>query len=321
VTSGRKAAEVGGGTAAEITVAAPAKLNLYLRVVGRRPDGYHELDSLVAFAELGDVVRAAPSDDLTLTIDGPFADALSRAGPPAGNLVLRAARALAQLTGVRAGARLTLTKTLPVASGIGGGSADAAAALRALIALWGVEPDPAALHALALALGADVPVCLAGSACRLQGIGERLTRLETLPALPLLLVNPGRPLATRDVFGARAGAFSTPLETLPAIRDAATLAVLVRSGGNDLEAAARALLPVVAEILAALRAAPGCLAAAMSGSGATCFGLFDRAESAALAEAYLRTAQPAWWAAATTLRGAARQPDSRRALARPGPPG
>jgi 4-diphosphocytidyl-2-C-methyl-D-erythritol kinase len=296
----------GGRKAAEVTIAAPAKLNLYLRVVGRRPDGYHELDSLVAFAELGDVVRAAPSNELTLTLDGPFAGALSHAGPPADNLVLRAARALAQLTGVRVGARLTLTKTLPVASGIGGGSADAAAALRALIVLWGIDPEPTALHALALALGADVPVCLAGSACRLQGIGERLTQLERLPSLPLLLVNPGRPLATKDVFGARIGAYSAPLETLPAAPDATALAALVRAGGNDLEAPARAQLPVIAEILAALRAAPGCRVAAMSGSGATCFGLFDRAESAALAEAYLRAAQPAWWAAATMLKGVAK---------------
>jgi len=284
-----------------VTVAAPAKLNLYLRVVGRRPDGYHELDSVVAFAEIGDVVRAAPADDLTLTIDGPFADALHRAGPTDDNLVLRAARALAQLTGCTVGAHLILTKTLPVASGIGGGSADAAATLQALMALWRVAPEPAALRALALTLGADVPVCLDGSACRMQGIGEHLTRLEPLPALPLLLVNPGAPLATKDVFRARAGAFSAPLEPLPALSDAAVLVDLVRRGGNDLEAPARALLPEITGVLGALRAAPGCRIAAMSGSGATCFGLFDRAETAALAEGYLRAAHPGWWAAATTL--------------------
>jgi len=295
---------VTAGPAGAVTVAAPAKLNLYLRVVGRRPDGYHELDSLVAFAALGDVVRATPADRLELTIDGPFADALSGAGPHDDNLVLRAARALARLTGCAQGAHLTLTKTLPVASGIGGGSADAAATLQALCALWRVAPQPAALQALALALGADVPVCLDGAACRLQGIGERLTRLAPLPALPLLLVNPGLPLATRAVFGARAGAFSPPLGPLPPARDEAALAELVRSGGNDLEAPARALLPVVAEMLAALRDAPGCRVAAMSGSGATCFGLFDRAETAALAEGYLRAAQPGWWVAATSLKGA-----------------
>jgi len=171
-----------------------------------------------------------------------------------------------------------------------------------LIALWGVAPEPAALHALALALGADVPVCLDGRPCRMQGIGERLTRLAALPAAPLLLVNPGLPLATKSVFGARTGGFSAPLETLPALRDGPALADLVRSGGNDLEPPARALLPAVAEILAALRAAPGCRVAAMSGSGATCFALFDRPEAAALAEGALRTAHPGWWAAATTLK-------------------
>jgi 4-diphosphocytidyl-2-C-methyl-D-erythritol kinase len=286
-----------------VTVVAPAKLNLYLRVVGRRPDGYHELDSLVAFAEIGDVVCAAPADALSLTIDGPFAGTLSGAGSQDDNLVLRAARALAELTGCRRGARLSLTKTLPVASGIGGGSADAAATLQALIALWDVRPAPAALHDLALALGADVPVCLDGSVCRVQGIGERLTRLAPLPAVPLLLVNPGLPLATKDVFRARTGAFSAPLDSLATPSDASALADLVGHGGNDLEAPARARLPVIADMLAALRAAPGCRIAAMSGSGATCFGLFDQPETAALAEAYLRARQPGWWTAATRLKG------------------
>jgi 4-diphosphocytidyl-2-C-methyl-D-erythritol kinase len=295
-------------TGADVTKHAPAKLNLYLRVVGRRPDGYHELDSLVAFAEIGDVVRAAPAPagdtDISLTVDGPFADSLTRAGPAADNLVLRAARALSQLTGGRRGARLRLTKTLPVASGIGGGSADAAATLQALIALWGVRPEPAALHALALGLGADVPVCLAGHACRMQGIGERLTALDPLPAMPLLLVNPGRPLATKAVFGARAGDFSPPLAALAVPSDAAALADLVQRGGNDLEPPARALLPDIGAVLAALRAAPGCQVAAMSGSGATCFGLFDRPETAALAAGYLRAGNPGWWTEATRLKGA-----------------
>jgi 4-diphosphocytidyl-2-C-methyl-D-erythritol kinase len=283
-----------------VTRHAAAKLNLYLRVVGRRRDGYHELDSLVAFAALGDVVHAAPAERITLTIDGPFADALMRTGPVGDNLVLRAARGLASLTGTAAGARLTLTKNLPIASGIGGGSADAAATLEALIALWGVQPDPKALDALALSLGADVPVCRAGRPCRMQGIGERLTGLDPLPEAALVLINPGAPLATKAVFGARTAAFSPPLDGLPRLGDTAALAQLVRNGGNDLEAPARALLPAVGGVLDALRAAPGCLVAAMSGSGATCFGLFDDARSAAAAEAQLR-AQPTWWTAATRL--------------------
>lgn len=289
--------------AAAVVRTAPAKLNLTLRVVGRRADGYHELDSVVAFTELGDVVRAlaAPPGELTLALDGPFAHALAASGPADDNLVLRAARALAAATGCRRGAHLTLTKHLPVASGIGGGSTDAAATLQALIALWQVSIDAAALGALALTLGADVPVCLDARPCRMQGIGERLTPLEHMPTVPLVLVNPGAPLATRAVFGARTGAFSAALEAGVTVSDAAALAELVRRGGNDLEAPARRILPVVGEVLSALAARPGCTAAAMSGSGATCFGLFASAETAALAEAFLRAAQPDWWVAATRL--------------------
>ncbi len=287
-----------------VTRHAAAKLNLYLRVVDRRRDGYHVLDSLVAFADVGDVVHAAPAERITLTIDGPFAAALVRTGPPGDNLVLRAARALASLTGSDAGARLTLTKNLPIASGIGGGSADAAATLEALIALWGVQPDAKQLDALALALGADVPVCRAGRPCRMQGIGEQLTRLDHLPGAALVLVNPGAPLATKAVFGARTAAFSAPLDGMSPPRDVAALAALVRAGGNDLEAPARALLPAVGAALEALRASRGCLVAAMSGSGATCFGLFDSDAAAAAAEAQLR-ARPTWWTAVTRLQGAA----------------
>lgn len=290
-------------TGAGVTRRAAAKLNLSLRVVGRRADGYHLLDSLVAFAEIGDVVHAAPAERITLSIDGPFAEPLMRAGPPGDNLVLRAARGLQSLTRTEAGARLTLTKNLPIASGIGGGSADAAAALEALLALWGAQPDATALDALALSLGADVPVCRAGVPCRMQGIGETLTPLASFPAAPIVLVNPGVPLATKAVFGARTAAFSAPLDGVPALRDVAALADLVRAGGNDLEAPARGLLPAVGTALDALRATQGCLVAAMSGSGATCFGLFDSDATAGAAEAQLRS-QPNWWTAATRLQAA-----------------
>ena len=293
-----------GAVPGAVVRAAPAKLNLTLRVVGERADGYHELDSIVAFTALGDVVRAEAADRLTLVIDGPFASALANAAPAADNLVLRAATALATATGTAHGARLILTKNLPIASGIGGGSADAAAALLALGALWGTALDRSALHALALALGADVPVCLDGMACRMQGIGERLTPLAALPAAPVVLVNPGVPLATAAVFRARTAPFSPVLDAALAMpADAAGLAALVRHGGNDLEAPAGALLPAIGGVLEALGARPGCLAAAMSGSGATCFGVFDRDETAALAAGYLRAAQPAWWVAATRLKG------------------
>ena len=186
------------------TEAAPAKLNLYLHVVGRRDDGYHLLDSLVAFAEAGDVLRARPANGLRLTLDGAFGRAL--AGEP-DNLVLRAARLLAEAAGVPPHAELVLEKNLPVASGIGGGSADAAAALRLLQRLWNVSLPAATLQQLALRLGADVPVCLHGHPVRMGGIGERLEPVPALPPCGLLLVNPGVAVQTRPVFQARTGGF------------------------------------------------------------------------------------------------------------------
>jgi 4-diphosphocytidyl-2-C-methyl-D-erythritol kinase len=265
---------------------APAKVNLWLRVTGRRADGYHLLDSLVVFAGVADRVRAEAADALSLAIDGPFASGLA-AGE--GNLVLRAARALATEAGVSSGARLHLTKNLPVASGIGGGSADAAAALRVLSTLWGVDPRHAA--AVAPRLGADVPVCLAGRACRMQGVGEALTAVPAMPAFGLVLANPRVPLETRTVFSARSGGSSQefPPRAWP---DAAALAADIRAAGNDLQDAAIALCPPIADVLAALAALPGALAAQMSGSGATCFALFDSPAAAQDAAARLPAA---WW--------------------------
>ncbi len=246
---------------------APAKVNLYLHVTGRRADGYHELDSLAVFAAVGDTVRAEPAQRLTLAIEGPFAAALA-AEPD--NLVLRAARALGEAAHVPARARLVLTKTLPVASGIGGGSADAAAALRALGRLWGVAADTA----LAARLGADVPVCLSRRPARMGGIGEVLTPAPRLPACGIVLLNPNLAVATADVFRARRGAFSPPAELPAAWADAAALAADLARWRNDLEAPAIALCPPIGEALARLRAQPGCLIARMSGSGATCYALF-----------------------------------------------
>jgi 4-diphosphocytidyl-2-C-methyl-D-erythritol kinase len=278
--------------------AAPAKLNLYLHVVGRRPDGYHFLDSLIAFAGVHDTVRAAKADALTFALDGPFGGAL---GAEADNLVLRAARALADLAGVAPRAALTLTKRLPVASGIGGGSADAAATLAALSDLWRITPKPGALAKLALALGADVPVCLAGKAAQVSGIGETIAPAPPLPRAPLVLINPLKPLPTPAVFKARTGSFSkpSPLATTP--RDARDLADALAARRNDLTDAAIGLVPEIATILVALEAQPGCLLARMSGSGATCFALFARDEDARAAAAALRAAKPGWWVVASEL--------------------
>lgn len=269
---------------------APAKVNLYLHVVGRRDDGMHLLDSLVAFAAAGDVVHAAPADDLSLELTGPFASALEEERD---NLVLRSARALATTLRCSAQAQLTLDKRLPVASGIGGGSADAAATLRALCRLWNRAAEPHALARVALALGADVPVCLASRPLRMGGIGERLEPAPELPDCGVVLVNPRVALPTASVFRARAGAFSTPAHLPERWDDAAAMARDLRRFQNDLEAPARSLCPAIDAVLSTLAAQPGCMLARMSGSGATCFGLFATPEIAAAAAPELM--RDAWW--------------------------
>ncbi len=274
---------------------APAKINLFLHVLGRRDDGYHLLDSLVVFAGVADRLRAAPAAGLSLTVGGRFGGALA-AEPD--NLVLRAARALADAAGIAPTARLELDKTLPVASGIGGGSADAAAALRLLARLWGIAPGgsggrPVDLAALAAGLGADVPVCLAGRPARMGGVGEVLAPAPRLPEFGLVLVNPGVPVATPDVFRARTGPFSAQAALPDGWPDAAAMAEDLAQLRNDLEAPARGLCPPVGAALDALAARPGCLLARMSGSGATCFGLFPTPAAAETAAAAL--ARPGWW--------------------------
>ena len=267
---------------------APAKINLALHVTGQRADGYHLLDSIVVFAGVGDWIAVAPADGLSLTVTGP-----QRAGLTGdNNLVLRAARAL----GVAAA--LELEKHLPVASGIGGGSADAAATLRALCTLRGMAmPDAAAV----LALGADVPVCLAGIPVRMQGVGDVLTPLRALPDCYVVLVNPGVAVATPAVFKALPRKDNPPMAAMPACGSAMELAAWLAGQRNDLEAPAMTLAPVIADVKAALQAQHGCLLARMSGSGATCFGLFATEDLAKAAAAALRQDAPAWWVAAARV--------------------
>lgn len=268
---------------------APAKVNLCLHVTGRRADGYHLLDSLVAFAGVGDRLTVLPGKGLTLRLTGPEAAALA---VEPDNLVLRAARAM----GLR-DAELVLWKALPLASGIGGGSADAAATLRA-VARSGGQPLPDA--AAVLALGADVPVCLAGRPVRMQGVGEVLTPLPPLPPLWLVLANPRLPVATPQVFAALTRRDNPPVPGLPAsaLRSAVDLAGwLAQETRNDLAAPARQVAPVLARVEAALAALPGCLLARMSGSGGTHFGLFATADAATAAARLLSAAHPDWWVA------------------------
>jgi 4-diphosphocytidyl-2-C-methyl-D-erythritol kinase len=262
---------------------APAKVNLFLHVTGRRENGYHLLDSLAVFPAVGDRLEAAPAEELNLVITGPFGGTLA-AEPD--NLVLRAARALAP----GKGATLKLHKNLPVASGIGGGSADAAAALRLLDRLWGIEAD---LRGIAATLGADVPVCVASRAARMGGIGEILRPAPALPPCGILLVNPGVAVPTPAVFKARQGAFSAPASLPASWSTAAAMAADLKTLTNDLQAPAIALQPVIGEVLATLAALPGALLARMSGSGATCFAIFPTPATATAAAASI--AQPNWW--------------------------
>ena len=267
---------------------APAKVNLTLHVTGRRADGYHLLDSLVVFADLADVVRVRPAAGSSLRVTGPMA-----AGVPTGpdNLVLKAAA----LMGVSAA--IELEKHLPTAGGIGGGSADAAATLRALAELTG-----RALPADVLALGADVPVCMAGRPARMRGIGEIVTPVEGLPPLDAVLVNPGVAVSTPQVFSRLARRENPAMpDPLPHFADAQGLTDWLATQRNDLEPPARALAPEVEAALAALAAAPQCLLARMSGSGATCFGLFPCATAARNAAQALALARPGWWVQATRL--------------------
>lgn len=275
---------------------APAKLNLYLHITGRRGNGYHELDSLVAFTEAGDAVEACPAEVLSLAVDGPQAAALAG---EADNLVLRAARALAAAVGLEPAAALRLDKRLPVASGIGGGSADAAAALRALVRLWRLDIAADRLAEIALGLGADVPVCLFGRPAVMRGIGEEIVPAPPVPAAPIVLVNPNRAVSTPAVFEARASGFSAPGRYRGA-PDPAALAAALRETRNDLTDSALTLEPAIGTVLAALEA-QGALLARMSGSGATCFGIFGTDSAANAAADRIGGDQPGWWVLATRL--------------------
>jgi 4-diphosphocytidyl-2-C-methyl-D-erythritol kinase len=281
---------------------APAKVNLTLRVLGRRPDGYHDLESLVVFADFGDRLSFVRGGELSLTMRGPNA---AQAGEGADNLVLKAAKALAaHQPGVELGA-FDLDKTLPVAAGIGGGSADAAAALRLLAKANGLPADHPALFSAAQTTGADVPVCLNLRPRIMRGIGEVLSPPLSLPPLPALLVNPGVALTTKAVF-VRWTAPSVPpaaldAEALAELKDRDALLRLLATQANDLEAPAIALAPVIADVLAALRALPGCSLARMSGSGATCFALFASAAAAQDAAKLLHAQYSQWWVQACVL--------------------
>jgi 4-diphosphocytidyl-2-C-methyl-D-erythritol kinase len=283
----------------DVRLSARAKVNLWLNVVGRRADGYHLLDSLVAFADLADTLEASAAQELSLAFAGPAtAPGTAALAAESDNLVLKAARLLADRAGVAPRAALRLTKNIPVAAGLGGGSADAAATLRALVELWHLPLAEQELHDLAARLGADVPMCLAGRTCRVSGVGERLEPAPALPPCAILLVNPGVSLSTAEVFAARRGAFSASRPTVPAWSSLAQLVEVLAERGNDLTAPAVSLRPVVGELLSFLGTTDGARHVAMSGSGATSFALYETADEARRAAARL---PEGWWRHAGSL--------------------
>jgi 4-diphosphocytidyl-2-C-methyl-D-erythritol kinase len=281
---------------------AAAKVNLFLHVGPAKPNGRHDLDSLVVFSDdqLCDYLEAEPAEALTLEVSGPFA---VEAGTLDDNLVLRAARALQAASGTGNGARLKLKKWLPVAAGIGGGSSDAAAALRLLTTIWKIDPAHAA--AVAPSLGGDVPVALAGAASLMRGEGELVLPVQIPSRLPALLVNPGAACPTGPVFRAfdasGGGAGFAEIDPFPDFRDRDQLTDWLLGQRNDLEAPAMALVPEIGEVLAFLRAQRGVRLARMSGSGATCFALFDVLSFAERASVVLKQEAPGWWAAPCRL--------------------
>ncbi|MGA2567958.1 MAG: 4-(cytidine 5'-diphospho)-2-C-methyl-D-erythritol kinase [Pseudolabrys sp.] len=290
---------------ASLVEKAPAKINLTLRVLGRRADGYHLLESLVVFADLADTLSLQPGGDAALDVSGPFATA---SGPVAGNLVLKAVAALrAHVTGLKAG-RFMLEKNIPVAAGLGGGSADAAAALRLLARANELPPDDARLAAAAPAIGADVPVCLSPRTLIMRGVGEDLSDPLDLPQLPALLVNPGVPLSTRDVFAKFSGKFDAAPLLARVPRERAAFLKWLGGQSNDLTRPAVACVPVIADVLKALSALPGVRLARMSGSGPTCFALFASAGEAATAVRLLQAERKDWWLHPTTLAAAGERP-------------
>ncbi len=283
-----------------LTETARAKINLTLRVLGRRPDGYHELESLVAFAGVGDEITLHVGAPVGVTLSGPFARAIDGE-----NIAVRALRGLAEASPALTLGSVAIEKRLPVAAGIGGGSADAAAVLRAVRRVN--EPPASAVDWLSLAasLGADVPVCLASTAQLMWGIGRETAPLPPLPALPAVLVNPGVPLATGPVFQALGAPPAPARSAAPHVPepfpDVASAAEYVRARGNDLEPVAMALCPMIGAVLATLGAEPGVLVARMSGSGPTCFALFGTSADAEAAAQRIQQRNSGWWVVATEL--------------------
>jgi 4-diphosphocytidyl-2-C-methyl-D-erythritol kinase len=270
---------------------AKAKINFYLHVTGKRPDNYHVLDSLVAFSDVGDKLEIIPADEITVTVTGPFAEVV----PAKDNSVIKAAQALKTQFKVTHGAAITLHKNLPAGAGLGGGSADAAAALRLLSRFWKLKPTAPELHKISIGLGADVPACLRSTTLYVGGIGETLESGPVMAGLPIVLVYPGKPLLTRDVFMAHKAAFSSAPRHPHAFAERNALIQFLQKNKNDLQSTAITLLPEIGKALDALKTEQGCQLARMTGSGSTCFGCFSDISEAQAAAQKIAEKNPSWW--------------------------
>lgn len=281
------------------TIFAPAKINLYLHVTGRLDNGYHTLDSLVAFADVGDQIHIEAADDFEFSVDGPYKNAFGPkeldASPHSSNLVVQAAWALSRATQKKLDVRVKLTKNLPVAAGIGGGSSDAAAIIWGLLEWWGLPKQAAFLPELMLDLGADTPVCFTCTPLRMQGIGEILEPAPSMEEIAVVLVNPGKVCMTADVFRTSDAPFENA-QTLPdALTEFDDLIDFLSAQKNSLQNAAISVVPEIGYVLSALEAQKGCALARLSGSGATCFGLFEDEARAKIAAGAISKENPDWW--------------------------
>lgn len=282
-----------------LSVLAPAKINLFLHVIGRRADGLHLLDSLVGFTDIGDELKIEPADHFEFVVKGPFSGSFehSERAPSADsqNSVVRAAHALAHMTGHSLDIKITLQKNLPLASGIGGGSSDAAACVWGLMKLWSVPPQPPFLDDLLLALGADVPVCFHCKTTQMRGIGEKLAQLSSFPECPIVLVNPGVSCSTAEIFKSY-DLLEHPYTAMPTEFDTVyELCEFLKRVDNHLYKPALQKLPILSSVLETLSETDNVLLARMSGSGATCFALYETEEAAERAAEEIAIQHPAWW--------------------------
>ncbi len=282
-----------------LTIFAPAKINLFLHVIDRRADGLHLLDSLVAFADIGDQITIESAPEFSFVVEGPFANSFAgqeqSSHADSENIIVRAAHALSNLSGHKLDCKITLNKNLPLASGIGGGSSDAASVIWGLMKRWAIPPQAPFLKDLLLALGADVPVCYACQATMMRGIGEELAPLRNFPEAPIVLVNPMVTCSTAEIFRALVRQPCDYVDVPEGFSDIYQLTAFLAETENHLYPPALQKLPVLADVLQALSAAEQSLLARMSGSGATCFAIFDNEQAAAAAAQKLAADHPGWW--------------------------